>query len=478
MLRANQLFAARLDEVLEEDEFREVLAELLMARIDVDREDIRNDVKDRRQAVLGRVTALLLGLQVAEMNLIESEERLEAKARASVVRVTRLLTVIAGVLVVALLLGVAFVGGDTLALAFVFLLPYAGLPWLLLSVRRNWYASHFSVPIRRQVRNAAEQRLSLALRDQIKVAIWEAINLRLRSFETCFQIFDLRGLRELADPEREVPTKAGEELVQLMTSLSSGSIGLSGPRGSGKTTMIESFAHGRSVPFESERIGMVVSAPVKYTALEFVLHLFASLCQSVLGEGEADGLDDVSRLRRRAWSRILGFVTVLLGLVGGAMVFFDRTLPEGPVETGYMLLGLAGLSLYLWLLTWLASGPNAVSRFIRRFFAALAGEVEDDGDITHERRAQRHLEEIKFQQSISAGWSGSVRLPLGLGLGRESSRSLSRAPWTLPEAVEAFRGFAASLTGIRYLVIGTSSTRWNLTRQPGSSLTTSRACSA
>ena len=252
-------------------------------------------------------------------------------------------------------------------------------------------------------------------------------------------------------------TAASEELSTLLASLSSGSIGLSGPRGVGKTTLIDSFARGRSVPLERERIGLVVSAPVKYDAKEFVLHLFASLCERVIGEERIDQLQSSERVslhdRRRAQLiGVLGVAALGLAAVAAAMLIFDKTAPEGPQETAYVLFALAGVVAFGWVefafrsdLDWDGLGL----RWVSRLFGSRHGPLG-----TPTRRALNLLEQIRFQQSISSSVSGGASLPFGVAIGAESSVTMARTPWSLPEAVEAFRRYATSLTAESYLVIG------------------------
>jgi hypothetical protein len=62
------------------------------------------------------------------------------------------------------------------------------------------------------------------------------------------------------------------------------SAGLAGPRGVGKTSLIEYFA-GRAAGDGLHRpLKVTVAAPVQYEPRDFVLHLFASVCEAVIRE--------------------------------------------------------------------------------------------------------------------------------------------------------------------------------------------------
>jgi predicted AAA+ superfamily ATPase len=90
-------------------------------------------------------------------------------------------------------------------------------------------------------------------------------------------ISDGPGLAEIVGVE-PVPTHASERLNALMRAMPCGSIGLSGPRGVGKTTLITKLARSHSGDHGPAVIGLRVSAPTKYDGRDFVLYLFGCLC--------------------------------------------------------------------------------------------------------------------------------------------------------------------------------------------------------
>ena len=112
----------------------------------------------------------------------------------------------------------------------------------------------------------------------------EIINLQLKaSYSTNFGISSAIGLSEVFDPSYEINTEAKTRLNFMLNNMAGGSIGIAGPRGAGKTTLLQSFcgeyiseANGKKV------LPVITSAPVKYEAREFILHIFASTCRSLL----------------------------------------------------------------------------------------------------------------------------------------------------------------------------------------------------
>jgi len=406
------------------------------------------DVTVRLQPAINRWTK-------AKADLSEAEDQVEERVSQSRLRSVGFGTLGAVILTAG---GVIWVGVtvDPTYLFGLYLCLFLSVYWFILLQRREQATSDLSVAIRRAALIRAEDRFSDAVCDQVPVAIREAINKDVETFDDAFRMYDESGLRELADPEREVSTISSESLSELISSLDSGSIGLAGSRGAGKTTLIQSFATGRSVPLEEERIGLVVSAPVKYDALEFVLHLFGLLCKRVIGE---DGLEErdnlarrsLARRRRAALARLAVYCGVLLALVGVSMLLFHREMPEGPTETGGTLLIVGVFGAYFGLFTRLLNDPKFAKRFVQMLGG---GRAPTRRVVSPELIASERLEEISFQQSISSGWSAGLKLPFGLGLEGDISATSTRTPWSLPQAVQEFRKFASTQAENAYLVIG------------------------
>src|ERR1700730_13698102 len=280
--RTDQLrvcFEADVDEVLISEDFAATLSVT-----GVDAETVRRGAKARWAHIDEALASWKRGFEDAQAALEEKQSQLES-FRASTGS-----TVAAGA---GWVLGVGgLVASVVLAIAFsplwLFLLLFAGVPVALIAIpgeQRTRYRADLRIEALTRRRDATERLLKEAVGQHAAIAVREVLTVEIASYDTAFRSFDSRGLEQLADIEREIPTRASERLMRLMTSLSSGSIGLSGARGCGKTTVMHSFvAGGTNVPMERVRHGFVVSAPVRYDAREFVLHLFTRLCEEVLGE--------------------------------------------------------------------------------------------------------------------------------------------------------------------------------------------------
>lgn len=271
---------------------------------------------------------------------------------------------------------------------------------------------------------------------------------------------DAKGLVEMEAPHF-VATSAQARLRRLLA-LPNATIGIAGPRGAGKTTLIRSVCPTRGKLTETE-LCVLIPAPVEYGARDFVLHLFAELCRLVLGDY------DVDRMRRTpaprfapagvSARRVLAVIGLLAIPVGVAMVLIGAGMVDvaldGLVISGAGLV-VAGIGLLLAversgrfhpgtgsgidLALTDASGPA--------FEGAALEQWSDVRAVAADR-----LKELWFQQSFSRGWSGSLSLPVSAETGIERGEELARQQLTLPDIVRELRDFIEALPrGMRVIV--------------------------
>ncbi|GAA1017244.1 hypothetical protein Aple_094580 [Acrocarpospora pleiomorpha] len=113
-----------------------------------------------------------------------------------------------------------------------------------------------------------------ALRGLLRAQIGAHIT---RRYALTLQLEQTPGLRQVRGLAFHVSTAAEETLTVVANGMDGGSIALSGPRGVGKTDLLHAFCGDGS-----ERLGLVISAPVVYERREFMLGLFAQLCRSAI----------------------------------------------------------------------------------------------------------------------------------------------------------------------------------------------------
>jgi hypothetical protein len=102
------------------------------------------------------------------------------------------------------------------------------------------------------------------------------------------QLFDTRigeksppRLIEGTEPRRLVRTDAMDRVEATAKNVHSGSLGVSGPRGVGKSTILQFFGTGAAAANDPD-LRLVIPAPVDYEPREFIILLFGELCDAVM----------------------------------------------------------------------------------------------------------------------------------------------------------------------------------------------------
>ncbi len=313
-----------------------------------------------------------------------------------------------------------------------------------------------------QLRQTHEQ-IERELSDEIKRTIRQIIAEEEDYYSAFLEPFDARGLGQVRDPSQEVDIPAKDDLVYRLDTMQGGSIGLAGLRGVGKTTLLQSICSGsyRNEAVE-ETIAFWTSAPVKYEARDFILHVFQRLCRALLNnsgvseeaaaESDVEGrlsVSQVGALRRLLYVFGLGGVTLFaVGVVAAlqpessAAATLNRLLSLLRDPTGDLMLwgGVVGLTASVGYIV-----LTRLSRMARDHGSALPITLRpEQRDLCV--KAIDHLRTIKFQQSYSTGWSGGLNLPLGLTGSLTRAVSLSRRAMSLPEIVDEYRSFVEEIT--------------------------------
>jgi energy-coupling factor transporter ATP-binding protein EcfA2 len=249
----------------------------------------------------------------------------------------------------------------------------------------------------------------------------------------------VEGLGELYNPRLEVSTAARLDLDRLISTLPPGaSIGVAGSRGAGKSTLLRSFA---SVTEANGGTSVTVPAPTSYEPRDFVLALYARLCEAVLTKGGRRGrervaADEVTADALMRLEVLLVPISWACVLVGALLFWMPRS---GVTFTSTELLGASLIAL-----GYVSMFSAFWSRRRRRRLALARTRAESDDRKAYGLRiveAERRLREIRFQQSFSTGYSGALRLPVGIQASVTATEQIAARQKSFPELVEDFRAF-------------------------------------
>ncbi|AEV85736.1 hypothetical protein ACWT_4714 [Actinoplanes sp. SE50] len=274
----------------------------------------------------------------------------------------------------------------------------------------------------------AEREWREMLRNRILLPLLRRmVNDARPSYDTTLYVTRPHGLSQAFDPIYEVPTRARERLEKILTMLPGGSVGLAGPRGVGKSTILASFCEHRAESAGTIRV--LVSAPVDYAPRDFLLHLYAQICRAALGlhDGHRPPPDPIHWLsaRRPLWAGSL--LAGLTGAAGLGILILSGSqyrLGTSQIIAVIMLLVATGLGAHL---------------AARRAPRPSSGYAPED---TLRDAALERLREIEYQQSIAGEYSGAVKVvPAGLESSLKRSTGFVRQQLSLPEIVDSLRRF-------------------------------------
>ncbi|GAB2992973.1 hypothetical protein LWP59_33075 [Amycolatopsis acidiphila] len=205
------------------------------------------------------------------------------------------------------------------------------------------------------------------------------------SYDVVLTVRDDSGLATMASTDLAVETVATDRFRRVLGGLRAGAIGVAGPRGVGKTTLLEAHREGRLLPAGREHLLIRVDAPIGYEGRDFALHVYAAACQAVIGYKSTS---------RSVKQRIFG----------------RRSRDE---------------KLWLWLV------GSAANR----------------------------LENIRYLQTRTTGWSGKLTLPV-VSADASATRSTAKArqPLTYPEIITELREFLAVVAEVLAAVHASAAT--------------------
>ncbi|MBB4677600.1 hypothetical protein [Crossiella cryophila] len=248
---------------------------------------------------------------------------------------------------------------------------------------------------------------------------------------------NLRSLGELSRPEGFVRSDTSDRIEWLVDTLAQSSIGVSGPRGVGKSTLLRRLC-GRDL---ADHLTVFVPAPTSYDRREFLVHLFQTVCEQVV-RASPGGLAEPGATP--SGRRLLGTGLVALGALIAVLGF------------GWELVS-AGRG-------WVTGNPE-VAIGIGGLVLALAGVFVAEADARAERRrgreassvvtlARQNLRALRFQRKDTANRTGGMKLAAGLEFSAGRGREHTELVRGYPELVGDLREFLELLGQDGKVVIG------------------------
>jgi len=237
---------------------------------------------------------------------------------------------------------------------------------------------------------------------------------------------DPTNLVELYQSPQQLATTGRERLKALVGALGSASLGIAGPRGVGKTSLLEWFFDHQFT--NAGHLAVRIPAPVRYEPRDFVLSAFAQVCEAVMGGRDVAVLPGRDRFFASTAAAILGFSS----LVAGIVVYATNLTVGGSTRqlTGAVLMVVGSVLLTLRL------SPMTRDSITPRY---LSNNVIRDSSNPDEIAPQL-FNEICFQLTFATGYSG--KLTAGPGeLAAETSYSVAARQESFPEVVARFRAF-------------------------------------
>ncbi|MTD58501.1 hypothetical protein [Amycolatopsis pithecellobii] len=123
-----------------------------------------------------------------------------------------------------------------------------------------------------------------AARQAVEPAVSRLIStLAAPSYDVRLTVRDASRLGVMASTDLAVETVATQHFQRVLAGMQAGAVGIAGPRGVGKTTLLEAHREGRLLPPGREHLLVRVDAPIGYEGRDFALHVYAVACQSVIG---------------------------------------------------------------------------------------------------------------------------------------------------------------------------------------------------
>ncbi|MDF3146782.1 MULTISPECIES: NACHT domain-containing protein [unclassified Streptomyces] len=232
-----------------------------------------------------------------------------------------------------------------------------------------------------------------------------------------------------------VGTEAADEIAFHLRELESASIGVSGQRGVGKSSLMQRFCTSGPLSAADDLL-VLAPAPTSYDPREFLIHLFAEVCRRVTGSNPGDdGHQAPDPVRRRNLVQHVGAALMVAAgvLITVVTLLWPELTAAAEAVTGHAkaLVIAGGVVLTVAGIAW------AVSLSL-----PAEGAGRRRGNPRHtDVLAAAHLRTLHYQLTFLRTRNAQLALPGGLQLADGSQVQHTQQVLTYPELVSRFRAF-------------------------------------
>lgn len=245
-------------------------------------------------------------------------------------------------------------------------------------------------------------------------------------------------------PATPIDTYAFVQVTELISGSNGASIGLCGPRGVGKTTLIRRFCDSSRGGDASKIVGICVDVPVAYAQRDFLANIYSRLIGEVELRMFRGPVQREVPASRHLLKRGVALFLILAAAVSAIVVTKGWRLSRLHIETPKLdwqsitaisIAFIAGLALIFF--------PAFSSRRHSRPADAERDPIHDLRD-----SAARGRLNLNAEVATSSSIGGSVAL-FGAGVARSGTRQVSRGLLSYPDLVEEFRKFVKQIAAAR-----------------------------
>ncbi|MEU8001674.1 hypothetical protein AB0B66_10975 [Catellatospora sp. NPDC049111] len=286
--------------------------------------------------------------------------------------------------------------------------------------------STFGLQLYERARRARRDWINALVHQGIPILVGDELDKRAPSYVTWLgEQQPTRILVEITETAQLVATRASRQLSRTLANMTTASVGISGPRGVGKSALLSSMGDVRLRRTPSA-LSLVISAPTGYDSREFLIELFTQVCRFVAG-------DPVSPPSRAGWDLGRRWPALLAGIglvtaVGAAIWPLPEVLTHSALAHPRWTVGIAGaLAMVIGIALHVRAGGQPVS----------------EEPIVVE--ARRHLETLGSLQTHTIEHSATVKAPAWIEAAKKKSVQRAETPRTYPQLVRAFRDFVERL---------------------------------